>query len=93
MLVTQLDANGTRFPSKKDSTRKIYRAHGWNENQWLIRTGQATVVRYTNTPKGFRAEPTDPEDILKYVARSDDWFILNQRIQQDIIEQIKKDLK
>jgi len=93
ILATQVDATGNRFPEKKESTKKQYRYKGWNTEQWLIRTGAATKVNYRNVPEGFRATPADPEDILQYVDRADDWFTLNDTINKQIIEQIKKDLR
>lgn len=93
ILSTQVDAEGKRFPDKKESTKKQYRRNGWNEDQWLIRTGKATVVKYRNILNGLEARPTDPEDILGYVERSESWFTLNESIRNQIIEQVKKDLK
>ena len=93
ILASQVDANGQRFPEKKESTKKQYRYKGWNTEQWLIRTGEATKVNYRNIPEGFKATPADPEDILQYVSRAEDWFTLNTDIKNSIVEQIKKDLK
>ena len=93
ILATQVDAGGQRFPEKKESTKRQYRYKGYNTEQWLIRTGQATQVKYRNIPSGFEARPEDPDDILQYVKRAEDWFTLNESIRKEILEQIKTDLK
>lgn len=93
ILSAQVDADGQRFPEKKESTKKQYRYKGWNTEQWLIRTGESTKVVYRNIPNGFEARPEDQEDILQYVKRVENWFTLNESIRNKIIEQIKKDLK
>jgi len=92
MLFKQVDSSGDRFPKKTETTKKIYRAKGWNEDQWLIRTGEATKLNYTNTQAGLAVRPNDPEDVLQYVSHSDTWFTLNNQVKADIVEQVKKDL-
>lgn len=93
ILATQVDANGNRFPEKKESTKKQYRRNGWDTEHWLVRTGAATKVNYRNLPNGFKATPADPSDVLQYVKRAEDWFVLNESIKKQIVEQVKSDLK
>lgn len=93
MLSTQVNAEGNRFPEKKESTKKQYRYKGWNEDQWLIRTGESTVVKARNIQSGISLRPEDPNKILQYVKQSDLWFTLNETIRLQIVEQIKKDLE
>lgn len=90
LISKQVDARGNSFPEKKESTKKQYRKHGWNENLWLIRTDTAAQVVTQNIQDGVRLIPADPEKILQHVPRADDWFLLNSDIKNDILNKIKK---
>lgn len=90
LLSKQTDARGNRFPTKKESTKRQYKKQGWDTEHWLIRTNTAAQVVTQNISDGVRLIPADPEKILQYVDRSDDWFLLSPSIKTDILNKIKQ---
>ena len=93
LIDKQRDAKGRVFPKKKDSTIKQYKKQGWNTTHWLVRTGESTKLVFKNLKDGLSIKPRDPEDILQYVDQSEDWFVLNADISNDILNKIKEGLK
>ncbi len=92
MLQSRKDSKGNPFPKKKDSTKRQYKKKGWDTEHWLIRTNTAAQINVSNTQAGITLEPADPDDVLKYVKQSKEWFRFNDEIERKIISTIAKNL-
>ena len=77
---------------KAKSTIKDYAKHGYNTQQWLVKTGKSTEVKVRREPNGVHAEPVG-KTTLKNVARSDEWFSINDSLITKILTSIRKLLR
>ena len=63
LLVKKRQATGQPMPEKAESTKRAYRKHGWNTENFLVRTGRSSVVQSRRVKNGIRLTPTDPKII------------------------------
>lgn len=93
-LRDQVDSSGKQFPEKKEATKKEYRKHNWNTEDYLIRTGESTKLKYKRTKDGFTFEPKNPDILKKFVGDGKiDWMSLNDKAIDDITDILLKELK
>jgi len=93
MLNQQVDAKGAALPHKAESTKRSYKYHGWNTEDWFIRTGESAKIKSKKIKNGISVYPADPMKVLaKYVKRSEDWIALSPDIQDEILKTISKKL-
>ena len=86
-------ADGTPQPKKKASTKAQYKKHGWDTENWLVRTGKSTKLKKRKQGNGWVVEPTD-KTILKYhLDEVEDWMLLTDDDKEIVFDEISKELK
>jgi len=92
-LLNNQAADGTQAPSKKESTKKAYRPHGWDEEHWLVRTGNSTKFRMEKTTNGIQIRLPDWSDNpLKYHEYTEHWFQLSEDSKRRVVEALVQKL-
>lgn len=89
------DAEGKQQPEKKPRTKQLYAKEGWDQNNWLVRTGQSTELEATITGNGIRIQPKGVDILSKPGLReyAENWFTLNEDTQQELLNKINERLK
>lgn len=88
-ISTQVDSTGNRMPIKKDSTKQIYRKHGWDTEHWFVRTGASVVLQQKNLLNAVEIFPSDPEDVLSYHHDKAPIFYMSKELASELNVLIK----
>lgn len=91
LLSKQITPDGEALPLKKTSTIKAYNKKGYNTRQWMVRTGDSVKLLEQITTNGIKISPKGDNN-LKYVAKSEDFYLLNKDIQNEILKKIKANI-
>jgi len=89
MLLSNSDATGRRLPQKKEETKKAYAKKGLDTTHWLIASGYGKHLQKKLITNGIVYYPRG-QDYMKYVKRSEDVFVGNDKVLRKIIKKIEE---
>jgi hypothetical protein len=91
-LQEQHNVDGSAFPTKSESTKREYTKHGYNTNEYLVRTGQSTKLEVEDTPTGFVIKPFG-QKILSYHSKYANFVYFDENAKIQIINTISQELR
>lgn len=83
-------ANGSEQPKKKDSTKTAYAKDGYDTENWLIRSGDSTKLKWKIGKYSITVQPKGQEILGYHIDDAKDWFKLSDDTIKKIMSIIKK---
>lgn len=93
-LFNNRTADNNVQPTKAPSTKKIYAKEGWDQNNWLVRTGESTKLIATYSSNSIEIVPKGQSLLQsKLYDTASDWFKISEETKDKIFNKIKEGLK
>ena len=91
-IASQIDASGEKMPKKSPATIKEYQKHGYNTEQFLVRTGESVKLKTTINGDVMFIQPEGYKILANLIPSRVDWMTLNDEAVQKITDLFMKEL-